>query len=173
MTIDQNEVILTKAMLLEGKSLVHKLKTEMGTFELRPLGIDEQNHADELKLAGLKAKGTPQQIEDGESELDFKADQFTKNQNAYTLYIVSCGMSIDKGLPVTVKDVGNFKIKPLVLAAVLKEIEDISGMTEATEEKIRLFRENKGGNAADEPDNDGDTAGENDGGIDSVPATVS
>jgi len=170
--MDQRDQILTKAMLMEGKDLVHPFKTEMGTFPLRPLGVTEQNHADELKLTGLRAKGTAAEIESGESEIDFKADQFTKNKNAYTMYVVACGMSVDKGAPVTVNDVGSFKIKPLILAAVLKEIENISGMTEAAEEQIRLFRENQRGDAADESGDDGDTAGQDDSGPDAVPANV-
>lgn len=158
----QSEIFITKELLVKGFRKIEDVHTEVGIFQVRPLMDGEKAKIDALSVRGIKASGKREDIQNMDINLDM--EQVITNDWDIRFLIMSCGLSIEKGKPITVGDLKGASLSDAVVKKVVGEIRRISGMSDPTvvNAALRRFRGEPTGPAANNPDNiGGDAASDN------------
>jgi hypothetical protein len=133
------ETIMTRAKLLKGKAFTKEVRTDIGVFTVRPLDNGEQAVSAGFPLKGVKAKGTPDDIDNPEMDVDIEQSVLNKWEQKF--FILSCGLSTGKEERYTVRDVKTMGLPNEILNQLVEIIKDISGMGGEAEALLRKFLE--------------------------------
>jgi len=143
--MDDQQIFLTKAEILQGQEHTTVVEISRGTLEIRPLTLGEKAHAEASMAAGIKTTGNASQMSDPHLEGD--AISLVKNLQDYNFYVAACGLSIKGKERWTPKEVSQMTLPEEDFEKLVEAIEVLSGMKKAelqAAQQVRTFREVEG-----------------------------
>ena len=124
----EDEALITKARLMQGKNDTKDVKTSTGIFRIRQLTVGEKNVADAKMTRGLVAVGGLKGLHI--QQMKGEAGTFMENMSNYNCYLIACALSLkekdaEKWTP---EDVENSTMPEDVIETLIDEIERFTGM---------------------------------------------
>jgi len=156
-----------KERLLNGKRQRETVETSVGPVEIRPLTNAEKGKVESLSVKGINVKTRGGKLD----TMDIDLERTFASDHESNMVILSCGLSVDKNVRYSVKEIKESTMDEDDQAKLLEAIKDLSGITEGIAGIASAFRKNVGRKRDSDADIDGEhEAGGDAGGLD-TPST--